>query len=149
MHYFFTYLINPIMRIILRSPFHGLVSDHLLLITFRGRKSGKQYTTPVGYDREGDRLTIFSDSSWWKNLRGGAPVTVRLKGQTRPGYAEATDDPEAVARAIRADLEEHGVGYARRRHRLSLDTDEVPGVAEIVEAARGKALIRIELNGRH
>lgn len=146
-HWLFTYVVNPIIKGLLRSPLHGLVSEQLLLLTFTGRKSGRQFTTPVGYNQEDENtLKLFTDSPWWKNLRDGAPVTVRLKGEQRQGQAEATNDPETVARAIRTDLEKHGVGYARRRHRLNLDTDELPSVEEIAEAAQGKALIRIHLD---
>jgi len=71
---------TSIVKPILRSPLHGLVSKNTMLITFSGRKSGKVYTTPVGYVRNDNDITVFSQrhSSWWRNLRGGASVTVRL-----------------------------------------------------------------------
>lgn len=61
---------NPFMKTILRSPLHGLVSENVILITFTGRKSGKTYTTPVNYVRDGEALIILShdDRTWWKNL---------------------------------------------------------------------------------
>jgi len=44
-------------------------------------KSGRKYSLPVNYVRDGDLLYITSsrDRRWWRNLRGGAPVTVRLR----------------------------------------------------------------------
>ena len=46
----FKWIMNPAIKLILRSPLHGLMSKRLLLITFTGRKSGKQFTTPLGYE---------------------------------------------------------------------------------------------------
>jgi len=39
---------------LLRSPLHRLASGSLLLITYRGRRSGRRFTIPVIYaEREG------------------------------------------------------------------------------------------------
>jgi deazaflavin-dependent oxidoreductase (nitroreductase family) len=83
-------LYNPIVKSILRSPLRGLMSSNTTLLTFTGRKSGRQYSTPISYAREGSVITLITRRSrqWWKNLQGGAPVTVLLKGQERPGLAE-------------------------------------------------------------
>lgn len=87
---------NRIVRFLLHTPFHGLVSGSVMLITFTGRKSGKTYTTPVQYGREGDTVTFFSQKqrSWWKNLLGGAPVMLRLQGRDVHGLAEALPDAD-------------------------------------------------------
>lgn len=63
----------------LRSPLHGLLSDGVLLITFTGRKSSKQYTTPINYLGDGDMIDLTTDSPWWKNLRSGVPLTLRIR----------------------------------------------------------------------
>ncbi len=76
------------------------MSSRYLLITFTGRRSGKQYTTPVAYLGEGDTIILTTDSPWWKNLRGGAPVRLRVKGQDLTGTAEAVTDEEAIAEAL-------------------------------------------------
>ena len=39
---------NDFMAWVLRSPFHGMLSKGMMLITITGRKTGKTYTTPVG-----------------------------------------------------------------------------------------------------
>jgi len=51
---------NPIMKWILGSPLHRVVSKSTMLVTFTGRKSGKQYTIPVNYVREGDVFYVTS-----------------------------------------------------------------------------------------
>src|SRR5262245_2866805 len=78
------------------------MSKKTILLTFTGRTSGRTYTTPVAYVRIGDGLGITTDSRWGNNLRGGAPVTVRLQGQTRNGTATVLDDEREAADVLAA-----------------------------------------------
>jgi len=96
---------NGTVKFLLRSPLHGLVSSRVMLITVSGRQTGRLYTTPVNYVRDGDTITVVSRShrTWWRNLRGGAPVAVRVRGEDLKGVAEVVvDDKEAVAKALLA-----------------------------------------------
>lgn len=95
---------NPIITALLRSPFHGLVSGLYLLVTFTGQKSGRTYTTPVQYKQFGRRLKFVTRRSrtWWKNLRAGTAVTVRLRGQDRRGTA--AEAPAADDAAMAAEI---------------------------------------------
>lgn len=92
--------VNPVLRVLLRSPAHGLVSGHLMLLTVTGRKSGRTFTFPVGYHQDGDRLRVNLDwperKRWWRNLRGGAPVTVVLRGVRRTGTGRVTQDADGA-----------------------------------------------------
>jgi hypothetical protein len=88
--------INPLVRVVLRSPAHGLLSGHLALITVTGRRSGRTFTFPVGYHTDGERVTIGVDwperKRWWRNLTDGAPVELWLGGVRRTGMARASGD---------------------------------------------------------
>ena len=90
--WFMNKIVNPLVRLILRSPLHGLMGGSLLLIAYRGRKSGKDYTLPVQYARDGDAIYIVpgmpEKKTWWRSLRGGAPVRLLLEGKTLAGNAE-------------------------------------------------------------
>jgi hypothetical protein len=79
---------NALVTTILRSRWHKMRSDHLLLLTFTGRKSGKEYTTPLRYTQEGETLRVEIIYPWWKNLVGGATVHVLLRGEVRTGTTE-------------------------------------------------------------
>jgi deazaflavin-dependent oxidoreductase (nitroreductase family) len=76
-----------------------------LLITVRGRRTGRRYTIPVGYQRHEDVLTILVSEApkkqWWRNFHNPAPVEVRVKGKTLSGIAELITpaSPEFKARA--------------------------------------------------
>jgi len=89
---------NDFMSWILRSPLHGMLSDGMILITVTGRKTGKKYTIPVGYYRDGDYLWVITsrDRTWWKNLRGGASVELLLKRKSVTAFAEPELDKDAV-----------------------------------------------------
>lgn len=96
----FAKMINKIPAAILRSPLHPLMSKKYLLLSFTGRKSSKKYTTPMAYLREGDALLVTTDSPWWKNLRGGAPVTVRVGGDEYEGTGEAVTQHAEVVHVL-------------------------------------------------
>jgi deazaflavin-dependent oxidoreductase (nitroreductase family) len=96
---------NRIMTLLLRSPLHPLVSSQIMLLSFHGRKSGKLYTTPVGYMREGNTITLFTDHQWWRNLKNDAPVTVRIGNQTLHGTANVTLDKAATLPALHRYLQ--------------------------------------------
>ena len=97
--------INPLVKAVLRSPLHWLLSFGLMLITVTGRRTGRRYTIPVGYQRHGDVLTILVSEApkkqWWRNFHDPAPVDVRVKGKALSGIAElvAPTSPEFSARA--------------------------------------------------
>jgi hypothetical protein len=92
-------VVNPVVRAVLRSPAHGLLSGHLALLTVTGRRSGRAFTFPVGYHRDGDRVTVGVDwperKRWWRNLSDAAPVEIWLAGVRRHGTAQARGDEHA------------------------------------------------------
>ncbi len=93
---------NQFVASMLHSPFHFFISSRALVITVRGRKSGRVYSLPVNYLRRGDLITIISQRrrTWWRNLRGGAPVTLLLQGRDVQGYGTVVEDDKGVAAAL-------------------------------------------------
>ena len=64
------------------GPFEGAP---LLLLTTTGAKSGRQHTTPVMYNTDGDRLLVFASKAgaptnpaWYHNLVAHPKVTVEV-----------------------------------------------------------------------
>lgn len=107
-------VVNPAMMGILRSPVHGALSGSLMVLSFTGRKSGRRYSIPVGYMEEGGKLYVFSHAPWAKNFAGGAPVSVRLRGQERQGTAQIVEDPAVILRFLRRMVSERGEQMAER-----------------------------------
>ena len=92
---------NDFVKFFLRTPLYIFMGD-TMLITVTGCKTGKKYTTPVGFYREGNTLWIISsrDRTWWRNLQSGAEVEMRICGKDVTGFAETLLDEEAVAKQI-------------------------------------------------
>jgi F420H(2)-dependent quinone reductase len=92
---------NHAIAAVLRSPLHGLASGRLALITVTGRRSGKQHTFPVGYDQDGEVVTIHiqwaNRKLWWRNLREAAPVRIRIRGEERSGRGVLVRDEGSTA----------------------------------------------------
>jgi deazaflavin-dependent oxidoreductase (nitroreductase family) len=138
----YRWILNPLMTLLLKSPLHRLVSKTIMLITFTGRKSGKRFTTPVGYIRDGDVVICVTNANWWKNLRGGARVTLRIHGRTVEGHAEAiAQDKARVAQGIRQFLLQvpSWAGF----YNVTIAEDGTPNEEQVARAAEAAILISI------
>ena len=80
------------------APLVGkLVRKGLTVVTYTGRKSGRTFSTPVGYQRKGDvveiRVMLPDAKTWWRNFNGeGGPLTLELDGTERTGHATSHRD---------------------------------------------------------
>lgn len=137
-------VLNPMMRALLRSPAHGLVSKQLMLLIVTGRKSGRVYTIPVGRHESEGELVVSAAGTWRHNLRGGAPVRVVLDGRERAGYAELTEAPDDVARAYKMLLDRVGIKKASQVG-LKVNLDRLPTAEEIGPAVAQRAIARVRL----
>ena len=134
---------NPIIAWILRSPLHGLLGGSLMVVTYKGRRSGKVYHTPVNCVRDDDTwlVTSFRRRTWWRNLRGGIPVTVRVRGQTWKTACEVLEDGEGVAANLMAYLKK--VPHFAQYFDVALDADDQPNAEDVARAAETRVMIRI------
>lgn len=94
-------VINVPMRLLLRLPFPTPLSRQLMLITFRGRKTGKRYVQPVSFVRDGDVLLTPGGGRWKLNLRDGVPVRLHLQGRDVIGRPELIGQVDEVERLLR------------------------------------------------
>lgn len=139
-----TSLANRVPAAILSSPLHRILSGKRLVLTFTGRRSGTRYATPVNYLQLDRQLLITTDSRWWHNLEGGAPVGLRLRGRHLSATAEAIRDPDIVAEALTAIIRDHPP-YGRWAH-IGVGADGTPDADDVrAEVARGRVLIRVQL----
>ncbi len=141
----FSRIYNPMMKSLLRSPLHGLISKNIMVITFTGRRSGKTYSTPVNYIRDDSGITVFSRRAgiWWRNLRGGASVTLRVRGKDLKGIAESIEDMKAVMTGLSDYLQK--VPSHARYFKVTIDPTGQPNPQEIAKAPQNEVLIRIRL----
>jgi deazaflavin-dependent oxidoreductase (nitroreductase family) len=137
---------NPIMMWMLRSPLHGMLSGNTMIITYTGRKSGKTYSTPVNYVRDGDVLwtVSFRQRTWWRNL-DDSPVRLRVQGKDVTGVATAMTDQQEVTDCLMA--------YLRKAPQIAqyigvgLDASGQPRLQDVAEAAKSRVMVCIQLSG--
>ncbi|EXU64196.1 hypothetical protein Z951_32055 [Streptomyces sp. PRh5] len=85
------------------------VSGRLTVVTYTGRRSGRTFSTPVGYRRAADGVTIAvalpERKLWWRNFTGeGWPISLDLDGAERTGHAVARVDGKGrVTISVRFD----------------------------------------------
>ena len=137
-------LINPAMRVLLHSPLHGLMSGSVMLISFKGRVTGRTYTTPVRYVQDGAKIRCHTnrDAKWWPNLKHDPTVVLRLAGRDVVCSASVIDDDPATIRELLAryltqfpgDAAYHDVGLQRDRTPVPEDLDRASSHSIIVEA---------------
>ena len=146
--WFMNNLVNPLVSLILRSPLHGLMSGSLLLIIYRGRKRGKDYTLPVQYARDGSTIYIVPGTpekkTWWRNLRGGAPVRLLLGGRALAGNAEILEGGAAgTIPALEAYLERFPAAAEKRTLRLTASGTFNP--EDLSRLAQSMVVVKVKL----
>jgi len=141
-------LANPFVRLLLRSPAHGLLDPSVLLLHVTGRKSGRCYDIPVSYVDLDGRLTIVTIAKWRVNIRGGADAEMTLLGRRRHMHATLDEDPASVAITYRRIIDRLGWPRASRHLGISAPGDSAPTVLELKEAADEYGWTVIKLTAR-
>ena len=140
--------VNPAMKALLRSPLHLLCSRHLMLLSFRGRKTGRTYEIVVGRHEVNGALLVptgITGRKWRLNFRGGAPAEVTIEGRRLRGRGELVEDPEEVARIHQLLLDRIGLKNARRLG-LRVKVNREPTHDELKAPLTGRGVVRIELH---
>lgn len=135
--------VNAVVRLLLRSPLHRMMSHNTLVLAVTGRKTGKVYRVPVSYSPDGSDLVCFTDAPWWKNLHPSAPVIAIIDGQRRSATAEAMSGPvvvEPLARHLRL------VPRDAKYHAVRLRARNEPDEGDLERAAHTTAMIRLRLD---
>ena len=135
---------NDFMSWVLRSPLHGMLSDGMMLITVTGRKTGKTYTTPVGFYEEDGYLWVVTsrDRTWWRNLQGGANVNLLLKRKPAAGFAETELDGKAVQSRM-FEYVQH-VPQAAKPMGIRME-NKTPNAEDIARTAKDRLFVKIKV----
>lgn len=84
--------VNPLVMALLRSRFHALASRAFVVVSWSGRKSGRRFSIPTGYQRDGDDVVVMlskpGEKTWWKNFRSPWPADLLLAGRERTAMGE-------------------------------------------------------------
>lgn len=149
--WFLNRIANPLVRLILRSPLHGMLSKSLLLLSYRGQKTGKEYTLPVQYAHKDEWVFIVPGNhnrkTWWRNLRGGTPVWLTLGGKRMKGTAEVLEgnrDAGTIAEMLQVYFRRFPA--AARYHDVRITPGETYREDELQKAAASMVIVRVRLD---
>jgi hypothetical protein len=112
---------NRVVVDLLLSPLHVLMSRGMVVLRFRGRRSGASVTLPVQYaELDPSTFVVYvanaEDKTWWRSFATEHPVDVALRGsrQSGSGHVVALSSPEHEAAST---------AYAARQPRVTLPPD--------------------------
>jgi deazaflavin-dependent oxidoreductase (nitroreductase family) len=135
---------NAMMKFLLTSPLHPLLGDRFAVITVTGRKTGRTISTPINVAPDGNGYTVvsFRARTWWRNLSGGRPASLRISGKTFPVTARILNRPEDVKDGLRAYVQRNP-GIAKYFH---VKADDRGGFddRDLELAAAERVIIRLE-----
>ena len=139
---------NPLFSWILRSPFHWLVSPGVTLITVTGRRTGRRYTIPVGYQRDGDTVVILvseaSKKQWWRNYVEPGPAELLLKGMPVRGSAQVMP-PESPEFREWAERTFRRLPFLGRQFSVAYNRRAGLTDAQVAHLGREAAIVKITL----
>lgn len=138
-------VVNPALRLMLRTPFAGAARKQFMVLTVRGRKTGRQYAIPLSAHLIDNTLYAMTDAGWKHNFRDGATAEVLLDGQTTTMRGELIEDRATVADLFHRCAESYGVKRAQRMMGLTFRDQRIPTLEEFTEAVDRERLAAIKL----
>ncbi|MCX4092834.1 hypothetical protein [Nocardia sp. alder85J] len=134
--------IDTVIRTLLRSPLHGLLSGKLLTVVVIGRKTGRRIPVPVAYAEDDGVLLIGTPAAWRRNLKPETPVEVILRGRTVWADWDVVTDEDQIADLYRVILVKNATHG--RFVKVSLEPDGSVDRAELRAAMdRGVVVLRL------
>jgi deazaflavin-dependent oxidoreductase (nitroreductase family) len=99
---------------LLRHGLMGSLSNEIMVITVSGRKSGRQYSTPIGFLCNGEAIIALSrGSNWFKNAVAAGRAQVEIKKQTMNVRVEAVQDQAERERIFALYKRERARNFSR------------------------------------
>jgi hypothetical protein len=136
--------LNPLMLWILRSPFHGLMSSQLLVLQYRGRKSGKVYTIPLSYVTLGGHVhCVTRTTAWWKSVVDTPAVTIWLRGKPLAVSAERLPSASPDARTAFRMFLSANPGTARTLYDVQIGQDGKPYETDVDREVLDSIIVRL------
>jgi deazaflavin-dependent oxidoreductase (nitroreductase family) len=101
----------------------------VLLLTHRGRTSGRSYTTPLAYARDGEDLVVAASNGgidlepqWWRNLQADPRCSVEIRGRRIDVLATEVgeDDRARLWDALNANIDTYDAYQASVSRRIGV-----------------------------
>ena len=133
---------NDFVTFFLRTPLCVFLGN-TMLITVTGCRTGKRYSTPVGFYKDGENLWVLTnrDRTWWRNVKSGADVSLLLKGKTVRALAEVELEKGSV--------EERMLDYIRlipmAAKSLGIRVEnKTPNLDDVARVAKDRLFVKIQ-----
>lgn len=141
-------VINPVVKAILRSRFHKLLSHNTLVLEYVGNRSGRHFSLPISYFKQGQMVYGFTskENRWWRSLRGKATVQLTLQGRTVSALANVQDhEVHVIAQRFTEFLT--AVPRDAKPSGVRLNENRTPNAEDILSAAGRLACVQFTLLG--
>jgi deazaflavin-dependent oxidoreductase (nitroreductase family) len=115
----------------------------ILLLRHTGRKSGRQYATPLQYEKIDGAYYIGAargvNADWFRNIQANPQVQVSVGRRTFKTLAEPVTDVERVADFLAYRLKHHPlmIGLMMKMHKLPMK----PSRSQLLELGRSTSLV--------
>jgi hypothetical protein len=136
---------NAVLKPLLRSPLHRIVSGRLMLLSYTGGKTGNQYAFAIGYFPwdDGDVL-VSSSANWPKTLGNARDVRLLIKGQWFTAKPTVIKEAEQKADVLSEFVRRNGA-QAAKGLMLGLPGDREPDRQQLLEAGAKTSFVRFAL----
>jgi hypothetical protein len=131
-------VLNPIMRMVLRTPLGRAVKPFALL-EFAGRRTGRRYRVPAGWHVVDGTPVVFTPAPWRVNFAESRHALVRYRGRARQMTGTLVTDPAEVAAALNSLF---AAGGAPRDVGIKAPSGHTMGAADVIAVDR--AMIRFD-----
>jgi hypothetical protein len=136
---------NAVIRPLLNSPLHGLVSGRLMLVRYVGGKTGSEYTFATGYFPWDDGDVLVSSTANWSKSLGSARnvhVLIRRKWFTAAPTVIRQVDEKAD---LLGEFAKRNGPKAAKGLMLGLPGNRQPDRQQLLAAAAKTTLVRFAL----
>ena len=141
------FLINPVVAFLARSPLHFLISHQVIVIQFKGRKSGKQYLVPVSYHEHESSYTCVTLRSniWWRNLKEVSHTKIWLKGTLKNAQIDLEFNNDQIVESTLRDLVTNNRVDAYFA-KIKLNKDGSPDSDDLIQAGKIHTVLKFTIN---
>jgi ABC-type molybdate transport system ATPase subunit len=142
----FWFLVNPFVALLARSPLHFIISNQVLVIQFKGRKSGKSYLVPVSYHEHESSYTCVTLRSniWWRNLKDISHTQIWLKGKLTDVQIDLEFNNDQIVENTLRDLVTNNKVDAYFA-KIKLNKDGSPNSEDLIKAAKLHTVLKFTI----
>ena len=140
------FLINPFVALLARSPLHFIISSQVLVIKFKGRRSGKAYLVPVSYHEHESSYTCVTLRSniWWRNLKDISHTQIWLKGKLMDVQIDLEFNNDQIVENTLRDLVTSNKVDAYFA-KIKLNKDGSPNTEDLIKAAKLHTVLKFTI----